>query len=83
MESESTLASQFGCITFHPSRFGSRSRLTPAVRNMWMNGWDGNWFYCRLPVEQTIDVRDKGTYPLSCTMIPLNYSTEVTFECGP
>jgi hypothetical protein len=34
-------------------------------------------------MEQTADVRGKGTYPLSCTMIPLNYSTEVTFECGP
>jgi hypothetical protein len=34
-------------------------------------------------MEQTADVRSKGTYPLSCTMTPLNYLTEVTFECGP
>jgi hypothetical protein len=40
--SESTLDAQFGCITFHPSRFGGVSRVTPAVRNKWMSGWDGN-----------------------------------------
>jgi hypothetical protein len=34
-------------------------------------------------MEQTANVRGKGTYPLSCTMIPLNYLMEVTFECGP
>jgi hypothetical protein len=45
--------------------------------------WDGNWFYCRVPMEQTTDVYGKGTYPLSCTMTLLNYATEVTFECGP
>jgi hypothetical protein len=33
-------------------------------------------------MEQTTDVPSKGTYPLSYTMIPLNYSMEVTFECG-
>jgi hypothetical protein len=33
-------------------------------------------------MEQTTDVRSKGTYSLSYTMIPLNYSMEVTFECG-
>jgi hypothetical protein len=32
---------------------------------------------------QTTDVCGKGTYPLSCTIIPLNYLMEVTFECGP
>jgi hypothetical protein len=48
-----------------------------------MSGWDANWFYYRVPMEQLADVRGKGTYPLSCTMILLKYSTEVTFECGP
>jgi hypothetical protein len=67
--SDSTLAAQFGCITFHPSRFGSWSRLTPAMRNKWTSGWDGNWFYCRVPMKQTADVRCKGTYPLNYTMI--------------
>jgi hypothetical protein len=81
--SESTLVAQFGCVTFHPSRFGNWVMLTPAVRNKWTSGWDGNWFYCRVPLEQTVDVRGKGTYPLSCTMTPLNYAMEVTFECGP
>jgi hypothetical protein len=78
-ESESTLITQFGWITFHPSRFGNRMRLTPAVRNKWMSEWDGNMFYCRVPLEQTIDVRGKGTYPLSYTMTLLHYAMEVTF----
>jgi hypothetical protein len=58
-------------------------RLTPAVRNKWVSGWDGNWFYCWVPLEQIVDVRGKVTYPLSCTMTPLNYAMEITFECGP
>jgi hypothetical protein len=48
-----------------------------------MSGWDGNWFYCRVPLEQTAHVHGKATYRLSCTMTPLNYAMEVTFECGP
>jgi hypothetical protein len=47
-----------------------------------MRRWDHNWFYFQMP-EQTADVRGRGTYPLSCTMTPLNYASEVTFECGP
>jgi hypothetical protein len=43
--SESTLTAPFGCITFHPSRFGSQLRLTLPVRNKWISGQDGNWFY--------------------------------------
>jgi hypothetical protein len=81
--SESTLVAQFAYITFHPSRFGNRASLTPAVRNKWTSGWDGKWFYCQVPLEQTADVRGKGTYLLSCTMALLNYATEVTFECSP
>jgi hypothetical protein len=79
--SESTLTAQFVCITFHPSHFGGVLRLTPAVRNKWTSGCDGNWFYCRVPMEQMTDVRNKGTYLLSCTITPLDYLTEVTFEC--
>jgi hypothetical protein len=48
-----------------------------------MGGWDANWFYCQVPMKQTTDVRGKRTYPLRCTMILLNYSTNVIFECGP
>jgi hypothetical protein len=65
--SESTITAQFGCITIHPSRFGSRSRLTPAVKNKWVSGWDDNWLYINVPLEQTTDVHGRGTYPLSCT----------------
>jgi hypothetical protein len=39
---ETTLIVQFGCITFHPSRYGGRARLTPAARNKWMSGWASN-----------------------------------------
>jgi hypothetical protein len=35
---ETTLAVQFGCIAFHPSGYGGRARLTPAIRNNWMSG---------------------------------------------
>jgi hypothetical protein len=30
--SKTTFIAQFGCITFHPSRFGNHARLTPATR---------------------------------------------------
>jgi hypothetical protein len=53
------------------------------VRNKWTSGWDDDWFSYRVPMEQTTDVRDNGIYPLSCTMILLDYSMGVTFECGP
>jgi hypothetical protein len=33
--SETTLAAQFHCISFHPSQFGNRAKLTPAMRNKW------------------------------------------------
>jgi hypothetical protein len=58
-------------------------RLTPAMRTKLTSGWDGKWFYYRVPVEQTADVRGKGNYPLSSTMIPLNYLMDVAFECAP
>jgi hypothetical protein len=37
-----TLATQFGCITFHPSRYESRAKLTPVVKNKWTSGWARN-----------------------------------------
>jgi hypothetical protein len=40
--SDTTFAAQFGCISFHPPRFGNQARLTPATRNKWTSGWDGN-----------------------------------------
>jgi hypothetical protein len=48
---DTTLTAQFGYISFYPSRFGSRARLTPAMRNKWTSSWDGNWFYCRVHAE--------------------------------
>jgi hypothetical protein len=40
--SENKLAAQFGCITFHPSRFGGKVKLTSAVRNKWPSRWARN-----------------------------------------
>jgi hypothetical protein len=37
-----TVAVQFGCISFHQSRFRNHARLTPATRNRWTSGWDSN-----------------------------------------
>jgi hypothetical protein len=73
---DATFAMQFRCISFHPSRFGNRARLTPTTRNKWMSDWDSNWLYCRVPLEQKADVQGKGSYPLSSTMTPLDYLTE-------
>jgi hypothetical protein len=53
------------------------------MRNKWTSNWDGNWFYCRVSTEQTIDAWGKGNYPLSSTMTPLNYLMEAPFDCGP
>jgi hypothetical protein len=48
---ETTFTVQFGCITFHPSRYRARAKLTLAVRNKWTGGWDSNWFYCKVACE--------------------------------
>jgi hypothetical protein len=40
--SENKLAAQFGCITFHPSRFRGKVKLTSAVRNKWPSRWVRN-----------------------------------------
>jgi hypothetical protein len=34
---ETTFTTQFGCISFHPTRFGNQAKLTPAVRNKSMS----------------------------------------------
>jgi hypothetical protein len=80
---ETTIAAQFGCISFHPSRFGNRAKLAPAMRNKWTSGWDDNWFYCRVPVEGAIDGCGKGSYLLSSTMNPLNHLLEAPSTRGP
>jgi hypothetical protein len=58
--SETTFNAQFGCISFHPSQFGNCARLTPAMRNKWTSGWDSNWFYCKVPLEQKVISEAKG-----------------------
>jgi hypothetical protein len=69
-------------IFFHPSRFGCRAKLTPAMWNKQTSSWDGNWFYCWVPVEQTANARGKGNYPLSSTMTRLNHLMEAPSDCG-
>jgi hypothetical protein len=49
--SENTLAAQFGCITFHPSCYGGRAKLTPAMKNKWTSGWARNLLYCKVPLQ--------------------------------
>jgi hypothetical protein len=80
---ETTHAAQFGCITFQPSRYGARVKLTLAVRNKWTSDWDSNWFYCRVPSEHLADVWGKGNYPLRSTMTLLDYLSDAPFKCGP
>jgi hypothetical protein len=36
--SDTTFTAQFGCISFHPSRFGNWTRLNPIRRNKWTSG---------------------------------------------
>jgi hypothetical protein len=79
---DTTFTAQFGCISFHPSQFGNLAGLTPATRNKWMSGWDGNWLYCWVPVDQKADVRGKGNYPLSSTLTQLNYLMETPCSRG-
>jgi hypothetical protein len=80
---ETTLAAQFGCITFHPNSYGGWVKLTLFVRNKWTSGWDSHWFYCRVPSGQLPDVQGKGSYPLRSTMAPLDYLNDASFECSP
>jgi hypothetical protein len=38
LQGSETFTAQFGCISFHPSRFGNRVKLAPAMRNRWTSG---------------------------------------------
>jgi hypothetical protein len=53
---DTTLAAQFGCITFQASCYRGQAKLSLAVRNKWTSSWDNNEFYCKLPCEQLADV---------------------------
>jgi hypothetical protein len=59
--SEETLSDQFRCITFHPSRYGGRVKITPGVKNKWADGWASSWFYSRVPLHKG-EARGKGAY---------------------
>jgi hypothetical protein len=67
---------------FTPLGLESQAKLAPTMRNKWAGDWDGNWFYCRVPEEQTTDAWGKGNYLLSSTMTPLNYLMEAPSACG-
>jgi hypothetical protein len=69
--SENKLATQFRCITFHPSRYG--------VERNWLHG--RNWFYCKVP-SQKLDLHGKGMYPLSSEMRGLEYLMDTSYACG-
>jgi hypothetical protein len=78
---ENTLAAQFRCITFHPSHYEGRVKLTPAMKHKWSSGWVRNWFYCNVPSQKT-NVREKGMYPLWSEMNALDYLTEAPHRCA-
>jgi hypothetical protein len=77
------VAAQFGCISFHPSRFGNHARLTPSTHNKWTRGWDSNWFYCRVPLEQGKDFKGPTTYSLSSQMTRLAHEMDVPSSYDP
>jgi hypothetical protein len=79
--SETTLTAQFGCISFHPSQFGNRVRHTPATQNKWTSGWDSNWFYYKVPLEQRSEFQGQSTHPLNSKMTPLVYEMDVPSSC--
>jgi hypothetical protein len=79
--SENMLAAQFGCITFHPSHYGGRAKLTPVMKNKWSSGWARNWFCCKVP-SQKLNVRGRGAYPLRSEMSALEYWTDATYTCA-
>jgi hypothetical protein len=79
--SSNTLSRQFGCITFHPSRYRGRAKLTPAVKNKWFRGWTNIWFYCRVPSQET-EARGRGVYPLHSEMSALDYLVEAPNSCA-
>jgi hypothetical protein len=39
---ETTLATQFGCISFHPSCYGGQAKPTLRVRSKWTSRSDGH-----------------------------------------
>jgi hypothetical protein len=53
------------------------------MQNKWTSGWDGNWFYSRVPTEQLVDTRGKGSYLLNSTVTRLDHMVEAPSECGP
>jgi hypothetical protein len=81
--SETKFATQFGCISFHSSRFGNHVRLTQAMQNKWTSGCDSHWFYCKVPSEQGKDLKGQKTYPLSSQMTRLIHKMDVSSSCGP
>jgi hypothetical protein len=53
------------------------------MRNKWTSGWDGNWFYCRVPSDQKANFCGTKTYSLSLKMTKLDYVMEVPSSYGP
>jgi hypothetical protein len=62
---------------------GGGAKLTLVVGNKWRSDWDSNWFYCRVPSKHLADVWGKGSYPLRSMMTPLDYLSDIPFECSP
>jgi hypothetical protein len=77
---EETLNAQFGCITFHPNRYGDGAKFMPVVKNNSSAGWARSWFYCKVPIHQS-EAGGKGIHLLHSRMSSLDYLTEPVHNC--
>jgi hypothetical protein len=65
---------QFGCINFH-AWWGSRAKLTPAIKNKWPVGWMKAWFYCKVP-KHIYEQGGKVVHILRSYMCSLEFCTD-------
>jgi hypothetical protein len=79
-ENDEAVSAQFGCITFHSSRCGGQTKLTPTMKNKWSNGWASDWFYCRVPLHKS-GAGGKGIPLLHSEMSSSNHLMEPPHNC--
>jgi hypothetical protein len=74
---------QYGCLNFHAKCGGQRARLIIAIKNKWSRAWTQAWFYCKVPLLQSLNpTHSKGISALHSYMNVLDFVTEPSFECG-
>jgi hypothetical protein len=58
-------------------------KLTITIKNKWSRAWIGAWFYCKVPLLQSLSPeRGKGLYALHSYMTTLDFAMEPLFECA-